>query len=158
MGADDQAAAVAHGVDGVGDEVVEDLADVVFEAEDGSLCGVVCLDTDAGVAEAALVEIEDGIDELVGGDVGAGDGLAVEAEGLGSDLGDTGELGLRHVDVDLEVRRKALVERDEIEQIGDGFERVIDLVGDGAGEATDGGELLALHESGLGALLLRDVE
>jgi hypothetical protein len=34
VGADDEAAALAHGVDGVGDEVVEDLADVVFEAED----------------------------------------------------------------------------------------------------------------------------
>ena len=36
VGADEEAAAaLAHGVDGVGDEVVEDLADVVFEAEDG---------------------------------------------------------------------------------------------------------------------------
>ena len=40
VGADDEAAALAHGVDGVGDEVVEDLADVVFKAEDAGLGGV----------------------------------------------------------------------------------------------------------------------
>lgn len=36
VGADEEAAAVAHCIDGVGDEVVEDLANVVFEAEDGA--------------------------------------------------------------------------------------------------------------------------
>ena len=64
MGADDEAAALAHGVDGVGDEVVEDLADVAFEAEDGGVGGVAGLDADVGVAEASLVEVEDGVDEI----------------------------------------------------------------------------------------------
>ena len=41
VGADEEAAsALAHGVDGVCDEVVEDLADVVFEAEDRCGAGV----------------------------------------------------------------------------------------------------------------------
>ena len=67
VGADDEAAsALTHGVDGVGDEVVEDLADVVFEAVDGAVGLVAGLDGDAGVAKAALVEIEDGVDQLGG--------------------------------------------------------------------------------------------
>ena len=47
---------------------------------------------------------------------------------------------------------------DEVEQVGDGFEGIVDLVGDGASEATDGGELLALDEGGLGLLLVRDLQ
>ena len=65
--------------------------------------GVGGLHADAGVGEPALIEIEDGVDELGGGDEGASYGLTMEAEGLGGDLRDTGELGLGHVDVDLEV-------------------------------------------------------
>ena len=41
---DEAASARTHGVDGVGDEVVEDLADVVFEAEDGAGGGVAGFD------------------------------------------------------------------------------------------------------------------
>ena len=80
VGADDEAASLAHGVDGVGDDVVEDLADVVFEAEDGAGGLVGGFDVDAGVAKTAMVEVEDGVDELVGSDVGGvgrpGDGSA----------------------------------------------------------------------------------
>ena len=66
MGADDEAASVAHGVDGVGDEVIEDLADIVFEAEDlVRRCGS-GFDLDTRVDEAALVEIEDGADQIGG--------------------------------------------------------------------------------------------
>ena len=104
VGADEEAAsALAHGVDGVGDEVVEDLADVVFEAEDGCGAGVDGFDGDAGVVEASLVEVEDGGDEAFGGDVGGADGLAVEAQGLGGDLADAGELGLGHADEGFEL-------------------------------------------------------
>ncbi len=35
VGANSEAAALAHGIDGVGDEVIEDLADVVFETKEG---------------------------------------------------------------------------------------------------------------------------
>ena len=47
---------------------------------------------------------------------------------------------------------------DEVEEVGDCFERVVDLVRDGAGEAADGGELFALDERGLGLLLLGDLK
>ena len=100
VGADaEEATALAHGVDGVGDEVVEDLTNVVFKAEDGGVGGVGGLDVDAGVGEAAVVEVEDGVDEIGCADVGGADGLAVEAEGLGGDLADAGELALRDLDV-----------------------------------------------------------
>ena len=99
MGANDEAAALTHGVDGVGDEVVEDLTDVVFEAEDGGGGGVAGFDVDAGVGESSLVEVEDGVDEIGGADVGGADGLTVEAEGLGGDLADAGEFALGDLDV-----------------------------------------------------------
>ncbi len=57
------------------------------------------LDGDAGVGEAALVEVEDGFDEVLRGDMGGADGLAVEAKGLSGDLADAGEFALRHFDV-----------------------------------------------------------
>src|SRR5258708_9813776 len=62
VGADEEAASLAHGIDGVGDEVVEDLTDVVFEAQNRGWGGVGGLNFDAGVGEAALVEVEDGVD------------------------------------------------------------------------------------------------
>ncbi len=158
MGADDEAAAVrAHGVDGVGDEVVEDLADVVFEADDGGGSGVGGFDADAGVGEASLIEGEDGVDEIVGGDTRGFDGLTMEAEGLGGDLADAGELGLGELDVGLRFDGEGDW-LDEIEEIGDGLEGVVDLVGDGAGEAADGGELFALDEGGFGAFLVGDLK
>ena len=46
----------------------------------------------------------------------------------------------------------------EVEQVGDSFERVVDFVGDGAGEAADGGELFGLQEGLLGELAVGDVD
>src|SRR5207249_4018183 len=87
VGADKQAAsALAHGVDGVGDEVVEDLANVVLEAEHRSGAVEGCIDGDSGVGQAALVKIEDVSNEIAGADLGGADGLAVEAECLRGDL------------------------------------------------------------------------
>ena len=40
---------------------------------------------------------------------------------------------------------------DEVEAVGDGFERVVDLVGDGGGEASGDGEFFGLAESFLAA-------
>ena len=70
VGTNDEAAALTHGVDRVGDEVVEDLTDVVFKAEDGGGGGVAGLDVDAGVGEATVVEVENGVDEIGSADVG----------------------------------------------------------------------------------------
>ena len=96
-----EATTLAHGVEGVGDQVIEDLTNVVFKAEDGGVGGVGGVDVDAGVGEAAVIEVEDGVDEIGRADVSGADGLAVEAEGLGGDLTDAGELALRDLDVAL---------------------------------------------------------
>jgi hypothetical protein len=99
VGADDEAASLAHGVDGVGDEVVEDLADVVFKAENGGGSGVAGFDVDAGVGEAAVVEVKDGIDEIGRTDLRGADSLAMETEGLSGDLADARKFGLGYLDV-----------------------------------------------------------
>ena len=46
---------------------------------------------------------------------------------------------------------------DEVEEIGDRLEWIVDLVGDGAGEATYGGEFFALDESRFGFFLVGDL-
>ncbi len=61
--------------------------------------GVVGLDLDAGVAEAALVEIEYGFDEIGCTDLSGAYGLAMEAQRLGCDLADSGEFALCSLNV-----------------------------------------------------------
>jgi len=139
VGADEKAASLSHSVDGVGDEVVEDLANIVFEAEDGGAGGVCGVDVDAGVGEAAVVEVEDCTDKIGGADMGSANCLTMKTESLSGDLAYAGEFALRGLDVAACRFGEIVGESDEIKEIGDGFERVIDLVGDGAGEAAYGG-------------------
>ena len=158
VGADAEVApSLTHGVDGVGDEVVENLADVVLEAEDFGVAVEGGLDGDAGVGQPALVEVKNVIDKIAGADGGGADGLAMEAQRLGGDLADAGEFALRDLDVVGDLLGKVVGLCDEVEEVGDGLERVVDLVRDGAGEAADGGEFLALDEGLLGLLLVRDL-
>jgi len=46
----------------------------------------------------------------------------------------------------------------EIEKIGDGFERIVDLVSDGAGEASDDSEFFTLNQRLFDSPLLRDLK
>src|SRR5260370_23536999 len=77
VGADEDAAALAHGIDGVGDEIVEDLADIVFKTQNGRRGGIGGLDLDAGVGETALVEVDYGVGEFCRADVRGRPGRAV---------------------------------------------------------------------------------
>src|SRR4030081_753523 len=61
MGADEDTASLAHRINCVGNEIVEDLADIVFKTQNRSGGGVGDLHLDAGVGEASLVEVEDGV-------------------------------------------------------------------------------------------------
>jgi hypothetical protein len=113
---------------------------------------------DAGVGEAALIEVKDGIDEVGCTDVGGAHGLAMETKSLRGDLADAGELVLRGVDVAADVVGEIVGQIDQIEKIGDGFEGVVDLVRDGAGEAAHGSELFTLDEGGFRFFLRGDLE
>ena len=64
-----EAATGGHCIDGVGDEIVEDLADVAFEAGDWVGGAFAPVDGDGGVAETAFVEAEDGGEEFVAVDL-----------------------------------------------------------------------------------------
>ena len=99
VSADDEAAALAHRVDGVGDKVIEHLADVVFKTQNARGGSVAGLDCDAGVGQAALIELEHWIDQVGRRNARGADSLAMEAQGLGSNLADAGELALGGVDV-----------------------------------------------------------
>ncbi len=152
VGAETDAAAGSHGVDGVCDEVAEDLADFALEAVEGGWGDVAAVDGDAGVGEPALVEGGDGVEELGGGDGGGTGALAMEAQGLGGDLGAADDFGFGEGEVVGDVRVEVLVGAGDVDEVGDGFEGIVDLVGDGGGEASDGGEFFGLDEGCLGAL------
>jgi hypothetical protein len=95
----DAAAVGAHRVDGVAEEVADDLADFSFVAEDGAARVVAYLDGDVGVDEAALVDAEDLAEELVAGEFSGSGGLFVEAERLVGDGGDALQLSLGDVEI-----------------------------------------------------------
>ena len=153
-----EAAAVGgHRVKGVANEVGEELAELAGEAEEGEVGWVVALEIDLEGLDAAEVEGDDGVEELADiGDGGEG-GLAVEAQGLLGDFGDAGDFLLGELGEAGGFRGEALL-ADEVEEVGDGFEGVVDLVGDGGGETAGGGELFGAAEGFLAALLLGDVD
>ena len=155
--ADEEAAtSLLHGIDGVAEEVIEDLADFAVEAEDGEVGALAEVDGNVGVEEAAAEDAKDVDEEVVDGDLGGAAGLAVEAEGLGGDGGGAAEFlfGEGEVIDCLGIDGAGLGEEEEV---GDGFEGVIDFVGDGGGEAADGGELFGAEEGGLGELAFGNV-
>ena len=115
-------------------------------------------DADLALREAALVENKDLVDEVgYPAENGVG-GLAMEAQGLGDDVGDPSELGLGLGDVLVGAGVFCGLLVGEVEEVGDGFEGIVDLVGDGAGHASDGGELLTLTQSGFCLEAFLDVE
>ncbi len=108
------------------------------EAMDFAADAAAALDVNVGVVDAALVDGEDGVGEVAGVHELRAGGLAVEAEGLTGDGGGAtqldlggGEVAAGFLDAGGDLR--------EVEEVGDGLERVVDLVGDGAGEAADDG-------------------
>ena len=155
--ADEEAAAVGHDVERVADEVGEDLANLAVEAVDFAAAAAAALDLNVGVGDAALVDGQDGVEEVGDADLLRAGGLAVEAQGLAGDGGGAAELDLGGVEVAAGFV-EGVGDLGEIDEVGDGFEGVVDLVGDGAGEAADDGQLFALDEGLLGLLLLRDFE
>jgi hypothetical protein len=87
------------------------------------------------------------------GAYGAG-GFAGEAEGLAADLGNAVELALGERKVTGRAGGKILLFAEQKQDVGDGLQRVIDLVGDGGGKAADGDELLIFPQHHCGAVEL----
>jgi hypothetical protein len=155
VAADEQAAAVGHGVKRVGDEVVEDLTDLAFKADDGAGDPGARLYLDAGVEQASEVQAKDVGDEFFRGDGGGFGGLAIKAQGLAGDEGDAPQLKVRHVQVMVDVM-VVLAAASKVQEVGNGLQRVVDLMRDAAGEAAYGGDLLALDEGVFSSLLRGD--
>ena len=103
----------------------------------------------------ALEEIDDAVQKGVEVDFDGAACVAVEAEGLLGDLGNAGELGVSGFEQVLSVLGHGGVGLAEVDEVGHGLERVVDLMRYGRGEASGGGELFALAQGGL--LVLREV-
>ena len=83
-----------EGVDGVDDEVGEDLADLALETVNAEAGFEVEGAGDLAGDHLAGEEIGDAVEELVEIDFDGAGGVAIEAEGLLGDLGDAGEFGV----------------------------------------------------------------
>ncbi len=62
-------------------------------------------------------------------------GVAVKAEGLLGDLGDTREFGVGGFEQESNGLGDVGIGAGEVDEVGDGLEGVVDLVGDGGGKA-----------------------
>ena len=148
---------VLGGVDGVDEEIGEDLADLTLKAIDAQAWLDVRAAGEALELKLAGEEIDDAVQHGAEVDLAGAGGVAVEAEGLLGDLRDAREFvvgGLEHA---LDGGGHGGVCLAEIDEVGDRLERVVDLVRDGGGEAAGGGELFRLAEGCLLRLAIGDV-
>src|SRR6187402_2807541 len=158
VGAPDvQRAAGAHRVDGVSDQIVHDLSHIAFHAWEGLLGAVAAFDLDAGVRQTPCVQGKNRLYKVRGGEMSRFPWTAVKAQRLGRDVGDACNLMFRRLQVAVPSLTILLVPS-QIEEIRDGLKRVIDLVRNGRGEATDGSELVILAKRRLRSFLCRDLQ
>ena len=119
------------------------------------MSAVFAVDDDLSGTDAAFVEGKDRVHELADAGSGGTRGAPVEAQGLGGNVADTREFELCLVEIGADIGRGALLCK--VEEVDDRFQRVVDLVRDGAGEAADKGELLVFAQTGFSALARGDV-
>ena len=113
-------------------------------------------DGDAEGVETAIHEEEDGVQHVFEVDRYRGSGFAVEAEHGAADLGDAlGFLAGEGEEVGGLLRGGRAVHEEE--EIGDGVERVVDLMRDGGGEAAGDGKFFIGDEGLLGLACHGDV-
>ena len=150
-------AVIGDGVGGVGDEVGDGLLEFAGEAVDGGTVFEVALDGDVLGAEFVGVDVEDRFDEGGKIDFVGEFGFAIEAEGLAGDVGDAIELLLGEGEMRDGGVGDAFGGPGDEDEVADGFERVVDLVGDGGGETSGGGEFFGFAEDLLGLTLVGGV-
>ncbi len=138
-GPDDDAAVMTDGVERVGEQVGEDLAELAGDAEDLER-GFALLDDGGPVGlDFGLEEVDDGGYQIGSRVAGGGGELAVEAEGLAGDVGDAHELAVGDIEVEARCVGKVGCGADEVEGVHHGLERIVDLVGDAGGHAAGAG-------------------
>ena len=147
-----------HAVNRVADQVVEDLANVALVAGELDVLGIGPFYADVEVVEAGAIEQQHFFQQGLGVHQHGPGGLPVKAECLGGDLGDAGQLAIRRFQIVAGLLGKITIKPDQVEQVGHGFERVVDFVRDGGGKLPDGGELLRLQQHALGAFLLAEID
>src|SRR5919199_11951 len=153
-GADAYPPPLLHRLLRVQEEVEEDLAELVgARAYLRQVVGELPDDLDPRLPHLLLDEDQGLLDELVDRDPLDLARAAREPEHLADDVRDALGLLSRHVQEAL-VLLQLLPRREQVERVLDGLERVVDLVGDGGGEAPDGRELLRLEELLLDAAAL----
>ena len=155
-GAEMESSALGESVDGVADEVGEDLADFAVVGLQLGGRTVATVHDDAGALNAGVEQVEDGVDDLDEVDGAGAGGALVEAQRLHGDLGDAVELLLGGIEEGAVIGREVGL-GDEVEAVGDGFEGVVDLVGDGGGEAAGDGEFFGAAEEFLAFFLEGEV-
>src|SRR5271157_458425 len=74
-----------------------------------------------------------------------GTGLAVKTERLPGDVSDPLQLSVRHLQ-HLRACRGRILQLGEIDKVGNGLQRVVDLMRNGRREAARGGQLLGLAQ------------
>ncbi len=88
-----------HGVDGVDDQVAQDLLDLSFEAQDQAGCAGAPFHFNTGVHETSLIDGERTSDQAFAGDPLRFAGLLVEAQRLVCDDGDATQLAICDIEI-----------------------------------------------------------
>ncbi len=154
----DDAAGSRKCIAGVGDDVGEDLAEIVGGQGKGEFGVAVDAYLRAARGTAGPEHVDDAFDNLDGVEGARGGFGAHEGESAAGNGGKAGEFLIGALQVRFGFGRQERIGLGEIDEVGDRLERVVDFVGDGGGEAADGGELFGADEGELGILALSDVE
>ena len=154
----DGTAGIGKRVAGVRDEVGEDLAEVVAGDGKAEVFDGENADFSAAGSAAGLKHGDHGVNGL--GDIdGARRGAGTdEGEGAAGDGAEAGNFLVGALEVVAGFVGEVGIGFCQIDEVSDGLERVVDLVGDGGGEAADSGELFGADQSRLGILALGDVD
>ena len=137
--ANGQAAAMAHGVDRIDDEVGKDLPQLAGSSQDGVGRLKLTLHVHPGRRDLRMIESENRFEHGSHVYRARTGGLAIEVQGVFRDLGDARELlfGLRQI---VSATGRIGVSHQE-EEVGDRLQGIIDLVRDARGEASGDGQL-----------------
>ena len=102
-------------------------------------------------------KFDDVVEQIGHGDGDGLLGIAVEAERLAGDVGGALEFLLGEAGIVAGLLVEGGVIAQQVEGVGDGFQGIVDFVGDDAGDAAHGGELFGLAQGLLGLKLRGDV-